>query len=142
MDKSNEAYKKHYGINLQCYDPINQSCEFRQSLPKKIKNTRGASAITVASQIYLVGGEGCICACYSPSQNQWTTLKRPELVQVYASVVHIDGIIYLCGGGDYDDDPQDDIEAYNIEQNTWESLDIWLPEPLMFHFCAVLPKEQ
>ena len=134
----NQKYQENDTVTVQCYDTVTQSCTFKRPLPVQLKNTWGSCAVTIGSQIYLVGGKGRICASYCPHQDKWQNLKKPRSVHKYGSAVHIDGIIYLCGGVDENEEPTNLIEAYNILQNTWRTHHVRLPVPLWLHFCSVL----
>ncbi|ELT99868.1 hypothetical protein CAPTEDRAFT_46600, partial [Capitella teleta] len=59
---------------------------------------RGGSAVSLHSNIYVVGGETKVCMQYSPSTDQWSMLAKPQLDHWRGPACVLNSKIIVCGG--------------------------------------------
>ena len=121
-------------ISLQCLQTAtaSPSWEFKTPLPDSVTKTSGTRAVTVAGQLYLLGGDDRLCLRYDPTADGWTILAQsPQPYRGGAALVTNNKII-ICGGRK-DNVGTDSIEEYDPSTNTWTLLPVKLPVPLYLH---------
>lgn len=133
----NRGIQKTRDISMQHYDPDTDEWSYKSPMLSQIYDTLGASAVAVNQMVYVVGGWDKMCAQYNTLTDMWTLLKNSQSVHVYNSAVHFRHKITMFGGAGANG-PITDIEEYDIDKNTWRLRTLELPEPLHFHYCAIL----
>lgn len=123
-------------ITMQHYNTKGGEWSYKSQLPAAITGTSGASAVAVAKDVYIVGGEEKICARYNTDTDAWTGLSSPMLDHSYGSAVFHNNTIYLCGGGPYSSS-HNIIEEYDIVNDTWQVSDFKLPVEVKYHTVAM-----
>ena len=122
----------HAPIRFQCFDVDQSVWSWKASLPLTVPTTRGAVAITVNHQIYVLGGEARLCLLYDPALDSWRSLPGCLRQHCYGSAfLHRDRIM-LCGGQQNEQDT-DVIEELSLKDHTWQMSDMKLPHPLSEH---------
>ena len=128
--------KQGNDITLQCFDTTSSTWSWKRSLPKNVKDTRGASIVTVAHQLYIIGGFGDICLSYDSTNDTWTRLTPPYHQHAYGAGMYFKNRIVLCGGRSKSGSESDMIENYNMTTNKWQVSAVKLPKHLWTH-CIV-----
>ena len=132
------SVNQHQGknITLQCFNTITSSWSWKRSLPDSVTDTEGASTVTVAHQLYVIGGYGDICLSYDSTDDTWTSLTPSTHRHVYGAGLHFKNRIILCGGRCNDSKESVMIESYDVATDTWEVLPVKLPKGLWTH-CII-----
>ena len=100
-------------ITLQCFDTITSSWSWKSSLPKSVTHTVGASTVTVAHQLFVIGGCGDICLSYDSTNDTWTCLTPPSHRHSCGAAIFLKNRIILCGGRCSGTKESDVIESYD-----------------------------
>ena len=102
---------------LDRYDPDSDAWATLQSS----ENSHvGATAASYRGKLYVVGGigsNGRIIEEYDPDSNEWTLLRNSPSRRYDAASGVINGRMYVIGGGE--DEAEDRITAYDIEEDEW-----------------------
>ena len=88
----------NYIVSLACFHPHKNEWSVCCSLPKGTVNTEGASLTPCNDKLFLIGGADRLCMSFSPHQNLWTLLEKPQTVQWKAAAISIKEGIILMGG--------------------------------------------
>lgn len=131
---ANKRYRNGSDISLQCYNVNNSQWSFKSSLPAKIKDTMGVSAVTVGSKMFIGGGNARLCLSYCSDGDVWSILKKTIRQHIYGSAAYVKDRIVVCGG-DNAGKQEDTIEIYDISKARWKRCEFKLPMPLTFLFC-------
>ena len=139
----NEQYRKYLdtGLPVYCFDTTTHSWSELQPAPRSLTNTRGARAVSVGNDLFLVGGMERLCVKYSPHTDSWVFLKGPKYVHRGSPAVHMDGQIILPGGWDENSICHTIIEVYDIAQDSWSVHGTRLPTELQNYYCIAYDDE-
>ena len=124
------------GITLQCFDSITSSWSWKSSLPNSITDTNGARTVTIAHQLYVIGGYGNICLRYDSTNDTWTCLTPPSHRHAFGAGLYFKNRIILCGGRYNNTKESFLIESYDVTTDRWEALPVKLPKALWTH-CII-----
>ncbi len=113
---------------LDRYDPDSNAWTQR----KNSGNSHiGAVAEAYRGKIYLIGGtgsDGRIVEEYNPDSDEWTLKQNSPSRRYDAASAVFNGKIYVIGGGE--DDAEDRITAYDVEDDKWISSLTPMPKKL------------
>lgn len=102
---------------LDRYDPDNNSWTQRANSDN---SHVGAVAEAYRGKIYVIGGvgsDGRIVEEYNPDNDEWTLKRNSPSRRYDAASAVFNGKIYVIGGGE--DDAEDRITAYDVEDDEW-----------------------
>ena len=106
------------------------SWRLRRAWPGGRGSTAGARAVGLGHYLYVVGGESRLCERYSPSTDTWVQLTQPVGCHSLGAVVVWGNTLLLLGGDERRDGVWvigDEVEQYNIQDDTWSVCDWKLP---------------
>ena len=107
----------------------------RTSLPVE-GNCPGVSMTSTKDKLCVAGGLKKICALYDPTADVWITMKQPVHVHRYGTLVYHSNKLLLLGGSW--SDSTDEVEEYNVEDDTWSVCAYKMPVKLYNHHGLVL----
>lgn len=119
---------------LDSYDPETDTWETLQSSDN---GHIGAVAESYRGKLYVIGGSGSdgrLVEEYDPDSDEWTTLRNSPSRRYDAASAVINGRIYVIGGGE--DEAEDRINAYDIEEDEW--ITALTPMPRRLRQCSAM----
>ena len=130
-------------MSMQCYDLQSETWQLRK-LPEELQITKGACAVMLGGELFVLGGTERVCMRYRRCHDVWVSCARPLRVHRYGAVVAVGdagsigaGQIILCGGWDDTGKCQRTVEVYDVDNDKWALSDVRLPAELRSHLCVV-----
>jgi len=125
--------------NVWEWSSSQQKCK---TLSKMIYSRQNHTVATDGNHIWVFGDdskvEGNTTEMYDIINNKWQEMgKIPHTVHSTASIYH-DRIVYIIGGV-IDDKPSNQILAYHVDTDSWETLKGKLPSPVSHHTAVIVP---
>lgn len=105
------------GNSAYVYDPDFDSWD---QLKNMDYSHEGAVAEEYRGKIYVIGGKGSVGRVieeYDPDSDTWVTMQNSPSRRYAAASATYNGRIYVIGGGE--DEAEDRITAYDIDQDEW-----------------------
>ena len=134
---TNSSYHRTaHGLTLQCFDTSSSSWSFKASMPDRVEDTNGAAAVTVDHRLFVLGGQHKICLSYDTREDTWTILTPPQWPHCVGAAMYLKSRIIICGGCIDSNVQTDIIESYDPAADTWQTLSVTLPKPLLSH-CII-----
>lgn len=121
---------------LDSYDPDSNAWT---TLKSSDSSHVGAVAESYRGKLYVIGGSGSngrIVESYDPDSNEWETLRNSPSRRYDAASALVNGKIYVIGGGE--DEAEDRISAYDIEEDEWITALTPMPKRLRQSSAIVL----
>ena len=95
-------------------------------LANMLSTRRNYSQLTSSChrKMYCIGGntDGYPTECYDPSTNTWTAMKSFDQAIQFAAVVTFQGLLYVIGGRDKNNEQLSTVQTYNPETNLWQKV--------------------
>ena len=105
--------------------------------PLPVKTSlRGVSMTSSRGRLFVAGGQKMVCAWFDPHTNTWCTGQQPLQQHKYGSLVYHDDKLLLLGGSF--NDGTDEVEEYDIDNDTWSVCSYKMPRKLCSHHVLVL----
>lgn len=115
-------YEDTYLKSVECYDPIKN----KWTLVSPMCVARASSSATsIKHTIYVVGGvrspgiSHTSCEAYDTSLDQWNAISNNLIPRSYAGIAAFKMSLLVCGGED-SGNFHDEIERYDVVNDTWE----------------------
>ena len=127
--------------SLQLLDTTTSRWSHGAPLPDDVGKTLGAGAVAINDTVLVAGGEDRICVQYLCHTNTWVSLKGPELIHFYGSlVVHNDKVLLLGGRWEANEgwEYHKECEEYDEDSDSWKASDSKLPVGLDGHQAVLL----
>ena len=96
----------------------------------------GINMISARGRLFVAGGKDMTCAWYNPDSNTWCTGQQPLGEHIYGALAcHNDKLLLL--GGSYTGGT-DEVEEYDIDNDTWSMCSYKMPRKLCGHHAFIL----
>ena len=106
-----------------CYLPSeNKWYKLANMLSQRLRYSQTTSSCH--RKMYCIGGntDGHPAECYDPSGNTWTPVRSFNQVIQFAAVVTFQGLLYVIGGEDKNEEKLSTVQTYNPETNLWQKV--------------------
>ena len=96
----------------------------------------GCIGVSMTSARGLLFVAGKICAWYSPDSDTWCTGQQTLCKHRYGALAYHNDKLLLLGGSEYGG--TDEVEEYDIDEDTWSVCSYKMPKKLYCHHALVL----
>ena len=115
--------------SAECYDPSKRKW---LALPSMSIGRFGGAAASVDGLLYVVGGQDdtdlpeapslADAECYDPSTREWRELPDMIFERTGCAAAGVDGLLYVVGGCDSDNNVLSSVECYDPSTGQWREL--------------------
>ena len=120
---------------LFCLDVTTDAWHELAPLPAD-KRCHGVSMTSANRLLLVAGGQHMICAWFNIDTNTWSTGKQPLQEHRYGSLTYHNGKFLLLGG--HFKQGTDEVEMYDIEEDSWTLCTYKMPLKLRLHHALLL----